>query len=78
MKEKFSIVDCEIDESLPLEWTKIPEEYISKIPGRYLHNILYASEDGELIESTVIFIEPISKLTKGSTRIELDKIIVEL
>ena len=77
--KKFRITSYEGIDSIPISWNLIPAEFIEKISRDCLVNVLYYdSSSGKLLEKTVVFISPVPKFTKGSTKIDLLGVTIEI
>lgn len=76
MTQKYKIInqyseDYSFD-AVPLNWDYIPEEISEKIPGEYYSNVYAATESGEIIEKTVVFLDPVKSFAEKSETFELE------
>lgn len=62
--------------SIAVDWNKIPTEIFEKIPGVYIYNVPAVTSEGDIIEKTVIYLNPVSKFESGVDINELDDIII--
>lgn len=76
MKQKYILSESHIPGTFPVDWTKIPEDVIEEIPGRYLYNVLSVRGDGSLTEKTVLYLQPTSSFKRGSKKYDLGDIII--
>lgn len=77
-KNKYKLTNGNRKEAIPVDWTKIPEHIIEEIPGKYLFNVASVIGTGDVIEKTVVFLEPITRIPSSSKKYELDEIIIIL
>lgn len=82
--QKYKIIerfdeDYSID-TVPVPWNLIPEEVASKIPGWYYTNVLAATKDGEIVQKTVVFFNPVYEFDPDAEVYQMygGKILVQL
>ena len=51
----------------PIEWNKVPDEVLDRIPEKYLVNNYGVTEDGNIINRTVLYVEPCKRKAKTKT-----------
>lgn len=77
-KKKYVIIDLyeKGDNTVSLDWNKLPESLIDKLPGRLLYNIPSVTKDGEIVEKTVVLLNPRRTFKKSMEIFELDEIVI--
>lgn len=60
---KYLVSNVKDKESIAIDWTKIPEEFLSKI-SKDLSNIYSIDSEGRLVEKTVVYIKPTSRFPR--------------
>lgn len=77
-KKKYVIIDLyeRGDSTVALDWNKLPEVLIDKLPGRLLYNIPSVTSDGEVVEKTVVLLNPRRVFKKSMEVFELDEIAI--
>ena len=83
MIQKYKIINQYSEEysfdAIPLNWDHIPESVSDKIPGEYLSNVYALTGEGGIIEKTVVFLDPIKKLSDEIENFKLgENIIIQL
>lgn len=64
-KIKLMVTDDYSDNAIPVDWNKLPEALIEDMPGKYLTNVLSVLDNGDIIEKTVVLVEPVKKFREG-------------
>lgn len=54
------------DTSFPLDWGKIPQSIKSSLPGSWLTNQYALTQEGEIVEITVVWVDKVSKVPNRS------------
>ena len=77
-KKKYVIIDLyeRGDSTVALDWNKLPESLIDKLPGRLLYNIPSITKEGEIVEKTVVLLNPRRAFKKSMEIFELDEIVI--
>lgn len=65
-----------MDGVIPVEWGKLGDEIIDSIPGKYLFNVLSSNLEGDIIEKTFIYLDPTSKFSKDTVKIDMGDIVI--
>lgn len=69
-KRKYIITtESYLSDAIPVEWRKFPDELIDNLPGKYLFNVFSCNTEGEIIEKTVIYLQPTSRFSKDITKV---------
>lgn len=68
--KKFLVTKSYAPESLAIDWSILPDSFLDHI-SRRLYNISAVSENGDIIERTVIFIRPVDFFTDDTSTVEL-------
>ena len=75
MKKKFMVTnDYSSSSVIPVDWNMLPESLIQDVSREYLINTLGVLESGELIDKTVLLLEPVRKFGKNVKLYEDDNL----
>lgn len=59
MKKRWAIVDKDMWDITPVNWSALPEEILDFIPGEFIYNIPTISKDGSISEGTYVYIHEV-------------------
>lgn len=73
--EKYLVADMYETGSMAIDWTKIPEKFLSSI-SKNLYNISSVTREGDVVERTVVFILPVKEFSSNVETVEFDDIVL--